>query len=287
MKKYGYNPDKYLNSSLRYVYKTAEDGEELYLRIHLPKNMTKPFPVVLSIHGGGWIGGELTGNYCMWGGSIDRLTQSGIAWVETYYRLGSEKNPYPTLLMDCLDALDWIARDPENLGFDKERIALYGGSAGGHLCLMVALAQAAYPKSGREYVPVRAVLDCNGPTDLRMIPENHWPDGVKEVLKITFGSSYEETPDKYRAFSPIFYMDSVLTPPALLIIHGDCDDLVPIDQSIRLHEEAQKRGWDTGLYVLHHAGHDFLPNGFSRTVPCFSSIFPVAESFLKDKLLDK
>ncbi len=284
MKKYGYNREKYMASSTKYFYK-HEDGEDLYVRVHMPQNKAAKVPVVVDIHGGGWIGSEPENNYYMWGGSIDRLNAAGIAFVEVNYRLGSEKNRHPKLILDCMDAVDWVVRDPEELGFDADRIASMGGSAGGHLALMTALAQSAYPRKGRTPFIIRAVVDCNGPTDLRIIPENHWVEGIHDVLEIVFGKSYDESPEEYKKFSPIFYMDAVKIPPALLIVHGDRDELVPIDQSYRLHEEAKKRGWDTQMHILHNAGHDFLPNGFKHTKPCFSSIHRTAEAFLKRILL--
>lgn len=283
MKKYGYSIKKLKAAAETYVYKRV-DGEELLAYVHLPEKAESSLPVVINFHGGGWIGSSPEGVYSMLGGTVKRLNQSGIAFVNVQYRLGSEKNRYPKLVLDCMDAVAWVASDPEKIGFDRERMAAMGVSAGGHLALLAALGQSGFPVAGRAPYHVRAVVDVCGPTDLCFYTPDRLNQDIRYVLNIVFGGTYEQLPELYRQFSPIYYMDSVDHPPALLIIHGDRDSLVPIEQSYLLYEEAKKRGWDVYLHILKNANHAFLPENAKRTIPCFSSIFTTTEEFLKKHL---
>ncbi len=91
-------------------------------------------PVLLHIHGGGWVlgGGE----------AYERVARayaqaSGCLVVDVDYRLAPEHR-HPAALDDCLAALDWIAREADDLGADAGRIFVTGDSAGGHLAALVA-----------------------------------------------------------------------------------------------------------------------------------------------------
>lgn len=112
-------------------------GGQISLRIYKPQGETAESPLVLYLHGGGWVGGGL--------GSVHHLcaqlaVDSGVTFASVDYRLAPEC-PYPAGLNDSYDALLWVSRNAAELGCDTSRIAVMGDSAGGNLaaalCLLV------------------------------------------------------------------------------------------------------------------------------------------------------
>lgn len=108
---------------------------QVTLRIVRPPHASGPLPVILYLHGAGWVFGNVK--------THDRLVrelavgaQSIIVFVE--YSLAPEAK-YPTALEECYAALEWIARQTVDDGFDAQRIALVGDSVGGNLCIAVTL----------------------------------------------------------------------------------------------------------------------------------------------------
>src|SRR5579871_774392 len=113
------------------------DGRKLRLRLYKPKGTEGPLPIVIYIHGGGWVLGNIE--------THDRyvcfLTQaSGVAFVSVDYRLAPE-HPYPACIDDAFDSLRWIHARAASLGLDPDRIGLCGDSAGGQIvaaCTLLA-----------------------------------------------------------------------------------------------------------------------------------------------------
>lgn len=93
-------------------------------------------PVVVYLHGGGWVGGSLriADNPCR-----ELARASGCAVVSVGYRLAPE-TPFPGGLRDCLAALAWVADAGQELGVDSRRIGVAGSSAGGNLAAATAIA---------------------------------------------------------------------------------------------------------------------------------------------------
>ena len=108
------------------------------LRIYAPKPAAGAAPVLLWLHGGGYVMGkpEMDDRVC-----AEYVRQAGIAVVSVDYRL-APKHPFPAALDDCCAALKWVADHAERLGVDSNRIAIGGESAGGGLA--AALAQVAH-----------------------------------------------------------------------------------------------------------------------------------------------
>ena len=110
-------------------------GGDLALRIHRPVSPVATRPGIYFIHGGGMVLGNL---------DTDDLTAVmlcetlGAVVVSVDYRLAPE-NPYPAGPDDCYAGLQWMAAHADDLGFDRARLALYGGSAGAGLALSTAL----------------------------------------------------------------------------------------------------------------------------------------------------
>jgi acetyl esterase/lipase len=108
---------------------------EVRVRIYTPADKTTDRPGILYIHGGGYIVGtpETTDFSC-----IHMVQEIGCVVVSVDYRLAPE-TPYPGPLEDCYAALKWFADNAAELGVDKNRIAVAGGSAGGGLTAALCL----------------------------------------------------------------------------------------------------------------------------------------------------
>ena len=112
------------------------DGQDMRLRIFTPAGLPEQAPVVIDIHGGGWIGGNLDiDNYrCI---ALASGTPAVVVSVE--YRLSNKEVHFPAPLMDCYAALLWVEEHAGEIGGDPSRIALHGTSAGANLCEGLAL----------------------------------------------------------------------------------------------------------------------------------------------------
>ena len=129
----------------------ADDTKNrIRLRLYKPQKASAPVPVLVWVHGGGYVVGNLNM-------SDERLLQYvqglGIAVVSVDYRLAPE-HPFPAALDDAYGALKWVHGQAHVLGIDPNRIAVGGDSAGGGLA--AALAQWAYDRG--EVKPVFQLL---------------------------------------------------------------------------------------------------------------------------------
>jgi acetyl esterase len=111
------------------------DANPLPLRIYRPKSNSDSLPVLLWIHGGGYILGSIDDNddLCM-----RFVKEAGCVVVSVDYRLAPE-HPYPAPIEDCYSALKWIADHAEQLNIDSNRIGVAGASAGGGLTAALTL----------------------------------------------------------------------------------------------------------------------------------------------------
>ena len=96
---------------------------------------TRPFPVLLYIHGGAWVAGSPATHRRL----TYRFAEAGYLVVSVDYRLAPE-HPFPAAYDDCVQALRWTAREARRFGGDPSRLAIGGDSAGGNLAAAVAIA---------------------------------------------------------------------------------------------------------------------------------------------------
>ena len=132
------------------VYKKVGDTE-LTLDLILPKVTKdkdgKPLfpegaPVVLFLHGGGWINGNRYTSY----DAMKFFSEQGVAQALVSYRFAGGENTVETCVTDCFDAARYLAKHAKEYGLDPNRMLAYGASAGGHLTLMMVLSDpAAFP----------------------------------------------------------------------------------------------------------------------------------------------
>ena len=198
------------------VYKQL-DSISLKLDIYKLKNLKTAAPVLIFIHGGGWSKGDKS-DYLPY---LVDYAEKGYVTVTVSYRL-SGIAPFPAAVQDVECAVQWIRDHSGEYMINPDKIALIGGSAGGHLAMMHAYSDTSNSR-------VQAVVNIYGPTDLT----TEYARYRGECLKF-LGKSYHEAPDLYRAASPRTYISP--DDPPTLIFHGTIDSLVPVSQSDSLQK---------------------------------------------------
>ncbi len=227
------------------------DGYSLLLDVYLPENAArKPVPTVVWVHGGGWKNGSKKSSKATW------LADEGIAVVSINYRL-TDVAQWPAQIDDCREAVRWARRNASVFGFDPERIGAWGSSAGGHLVALMGTLP--YPEMESVSSRVSAVCDWYGPTELLTMPPNNVGDGRTEEdvansngAKL-LGCTVKDCPELARQASA--YDNVSKDDAAFLIMHGDEDPGVPIQQSVQFHERLRENGVHSEFVVIEGAGH--------------------------------
>ena len=244
------------------TYLTASNRDNK-VDLYLPRGTDSPAPVLVYIHGGGWVGGSKES-------SVLRLVpwmEMGWAVVNVQYRLG-EVSLAPAAVEDCLCALRWIIRNASNYNIDPERIVVTGNSAGGHLALTTGMVPASAGLDrqcpGSETLSVAAIINWYGITDVGDLL-----DGPNmKTYAVTWMGSMANRFEVAERVSPLTYVRAGL--PPILTIHGDADPVVPHQHATRLHEALAAAGVSNELHVVPGGGH----GGFDReeTVAIFQTI---------------
>lgn len=237
-----------------WTYATCDD-KPLQLDLYLPETYHQPLPIIIWLHGGGWMFGSRGG--C----PLASLAQRGYAVASVSYRLSSITSPveFPTQLHDCKAAVRWLRHNAWRFGCDGERIGVLGVSSGAHLAALLGTTADDQNLDGRlgETGPssrVQAVVALFPPTDLLALEESnpdHWR--VKLVALGLLDGRPSERPRLARSASPALHAGPDSSP--FLIFHGLDDTMVPVDQSRRLHAALNTAGASSRLVVYDHLSH--------------------------------
>jgi acetyl esterase/lipase len=229
---------------------------DLYLP---PSRFPRPLPAVLLIHGGGWrIGDKASEREVNIG---NHLAAAGYAVFSINYLLNEgEKDPatgrlrltrlaWPQNFHDCKSGLRFLRAESARFGIDPSRIGAMGGSAGGHLAMLLGATahhreinrHGLYPEQSNA---VSCVLNFYGDYDIR----------GRKVSPFE-GATPEETAAHEEAASPVTYF-SPETPP-LFITHGTADTIIPVERSRLLARHLEKMGLDYWYVEIAGAPHTF------------------------------
>lgn len=247
-------------------------GQSLPLDLYKNTLDNKTKPLLVTIHGGAWRSGSQRQLP-----AINRyFAARGYVVAAITYRL-APTHQYPTQLQDITAALTWLRSQGKKFGYDPDRIALFGRSAGGHLALMAAY---------RKVAPgIRGVIGLYAPTDMHWSwanPSNPRVINSHDVLSKFLGGPPEKARSNYDQASPIRFV-SKETPPTLLI-HGLKDDVVSYKHSRRLIQQLRQHGIRSWLVELPWANHgfDFVLRGPSGQLSLYAM-----ERFLRGHLYRK
>ncbi len=222
----------------------GKGGESsLKLDLYLPKDLKAPAPILMFVHGGGWSKGK-RGDYRYY---CVKFAEQGYVVATISYRL-RDVALFPAAVEDTKCAVRWMRANAAKFDGDSDRIAMIGGSAGGHLAMMTGYSADDTALEGTGGNPdvssrVQAVVNLYGPVDMTTeYARNH------ELIISYLGKSYAEAPDLYERCSPLHYVSADDSPT--LIFHGSLDELVPISQAERLDEALEKAGVEHEFYPL-------------------------------------
>lgn len=220
----------------------ADRSPSQRLDIYWPAAGNGPFPVIVAIHGGAFMGGDKRD------AQLEPMLaglERGYAVVSINYRMSGEAI-FPALVHDVKAAIRWVRANAAAFLFDPARIAVWGGSAGGYLALMagvsadVAALEDLTLGHADQPCHVQAVVDWFGPTDFLKMdaqltesgmapPPEFAHSGPNSPESLLLGRQITEIPDLVRAANPETYLHAGA--PPFFIQHGDIDEIVPYQQS--------------------------------------------------------
>jgi acetyl esterase/lipase len=245
----------------------------LLLDLYLPAAGPDPAPLVVFMHGGGWLRGDrsmVSPSFASWQpGPLTRLAADGFAVASVDYRLSGEAR-FPAQLEDVSAAVDWLAGQAGQYGFDADRIVLWGESAGAHLAALLGLRSAGSR--------VRGVVDWYGPADLIALDEQVGAAGAltddpldsREARLL--GAPVGQVPELARAASPLSQVRAGA--PPFLIAHGTADRNVPFAQSEALAAALAEAGADVRLEAVDGADHMWI--GVADLTPLYDAVVAFA-----------
>lgn len=251
---------------------------ELKLDIARPQG-DGPHPAIVFIHGGGWYQGARQ----RYRDVIREAAERGYVAATITYRLmefdkenketATAEPRFPAQIHDAKAAIRWLRANADKYHVDPNRIGVTGESAGGHLSLLVGLADAKANLEGDGGSPdqssrVQAVVNVFGPTDMATCYET---SSVAWIFRLFMGGSPEEAAETYKAASPLTYVSS--DDPPVLTIHGDKDALVPIAQAEMLDEKMKAAEADHTLLLLKGQGHGFGGDAKQKSVEALWDFF--------------
>ena len=269
-----------------YEYVPYSDVSEAdYLHIYVP-DADEPMPLAIMVHGGGFILGEADSEQSQ--RMYRYFRDHGYAAASVNYRLADEA-PYPAAIEDVKAAVRFLRANAEKYGYDPDRFVILGESAGGYLATMAAVTSdeefmgvpfigedAEAPVSAR----VSALVDFYGIMDFCMEDADWRADGVPGIVislannwmwghtgkydswmdcwidrKVIQADSLETAAEEMKQYLPSTYIAKNFTPDSnfrVLILHGDADITVSIQNSIRLNEVfTEVLGADKVKFVLY------------------------------------
>ncbi|HWL95097.1 MAG TPA: alpha/beta hydrolase [Phycisphaerae bacterium] len=255
-------------------YSNNGPASSLALDIALPRGLKGPKPLVVWIHGGGWVIGsrKLMRPLC------EFTTSLGYVSATISYRLARSDVKFPLPVHDVTEAVQFLRKNARKYRIDPEKIVIGGESAGGHLALMVGLCDdpeivGAEPLA-RLNSPIRGIVNIYAPTELTSLYES---SGIiaPAVIRRLLGCKPDECPETYAAASPVTYLRP--TSPPILVLHGNWDSIVPYQQSEALIDACRKSGAPVEMGAVRHAEHAWVARPRAATA---ISTLPLTAHFL-------
>lgn len=225
------------------------------LDLYLPQGKS-PAPVVVWLHGGSWVAGDKNPVAPV----LFDLRDRGFAVAAVNYRL-TGLSTYPAPLEDVKGSIRWLRAHAGEYGLDPARVYLVGFSAGGHLASLAALTSGDPALEGDvggnrdQPSAVAGVVLYAAPSDIRRLAGDCAGCEVSAQFQ-ALGCSFLLCGDRARVASPLTYVRNGA--PPFLILHGDMDRVVPLEQSRLLDAALRAAGVSSRLVVVTGAEHGLL-----------------------------
>jgi len=219
-------------------------GEDMKFDLFIPLDKYKNeldkngYPLVIYVHGGGWVGGDKT-VFDQVGGLV-RLIKAGYAVASINYHLAPDYN-YPVQLADVEQAIVFLRHESEKYKLNTSRIGLMASSAGGQIAAQyVSL-------NTNPNTKVDALALVAPATDLY---SDTWSHGMKQYIKKLLNGKSTAS-----AASPINNISNNL--PPIYIVQGEKDTTVKPAQTQAYVDKLKAAGKIVELLMVTGAGHDF------------------------------
>jgi acetyl esterase/lipase len=232
----------------------ARVGERaLKLDLHLPP--AKPHePLIVWVHGGAWRSGSKKSM------PLGKLVAEGYTVASVEYRLSTEAK-FPAQIHDLKAAIRYLRGHGSEWKLPK-KILIAGDSAGGHLAALVGVSNGNAELDGdvgsdrAQSSDVQGIISFYGGANLMTILNQSTSHGLSvrmPALELLLGALPTNTPALARLASPVFHVDK--NDPPLLLLHGDQDPQMPVNQSLELAGAYEKAGAPVQLEIVHGAAH--------------------------------
>lgn len=261
-------PDAIIDRDL--VYQTI-NGQPLRLDLYRPQNGAGPFPVVMWLYGGAWIHGRKEHTPAV------ALVKEGYAIASIDIR-STNTAPFPAQIEDCKAAVRWLRANAARFHLDHDHIGVWGFSSGGHLGALLGTTCGMPEFEGKgdnlnESSCVQAVYDVSGPSDLvRMYNEvsdeaADMGTKAKDAIEKLIGGPMSQNQQKAVVASPIHYVSKNSVP--FLIVHGEEDKTIPVEQSKSLAAALKAAGVPVELEIATGRGHGVGGGRYITTIKAF------------------
>jgi acetyl esterase/lipase len=229
-------------------------GETLHLDLYKPES-SDAVPLLVYVHGGAWENGSKAGM------PLTAVVERGYAVASIDFRPAS-RAPFPGQVHDIKAAIRFLRANASRFGFDPLRIGIAGASSGAHLAAAVGTSngdrelEGSLGEHAAQSSDVQAIVAYFPATNLTTILAQSTPFGVgirEPALRRLLGALPQDTEALARRASPVFHVDA--QDPPLLLLHGDQDPQMPINQSHELEGAYERLGNDVQFIVVHGAKH--------------------------------
>lgn len=227
---------------------------------------------ILFVHGGGWCKGART----QWHAVAEHFCNRGFICASASYRLAPQFR-YPAQVQDVRLAMAYVLRSTRPWGFDADKVAAVGSSAGGHLVAMLSTIAPDDPLgtspeiAGADTRPAATVCYC----PVTQLGSGELPETVGEAVGKLMGCPQDEAPDLYSEASPIERVTG--DEPPFLFLHGDADGTVPLEHSTKMAERLVDKGAEARVEVLSGVDHGF---GYGVSTDAQKAAVAEMETFL-------
>lgn len=230
------------------------DGQDLNIRIYVPANLPEHAPMVLDIHGGAFVGGNLDIDNAR---CIALATRIPAVVVGVEYRLCQNGVKFPAPMLDCRAAYLWMKDHASEYGADGQKLGIHGSSSGGNLAEGLAL----YLRDHNEQTPCLTVLNCatyspalEETTSFQQLFQlKMGPDNKAMGAEATYLGGYDGTQPSYYAFPALAFDLGGLGPH--FIIAAEYDTLR--DSGVSYAQRLLRSGVPTEVFVAGRLAHCF------------------------------